>query len=75
VTAALVWLSLLADDLSGAPADARAAFGALAIAAVIVIGWGAVLELRLRAFERQAKAASRLSRCLFAAAGMKRWRR
>ena len=75
MTAALLWLSALAEDFSGAPEGAKAAFGALAVAAAVVVCWGAVLELRVRAFDRQAKAAARLSRCLFAAAGMKRWRR
>jgi hypothetical protein len=76
MTAAIVaWMTALAHDLAGAPADLQAAAGGLAVGAAMLIAWGAAAELRARAFRKQAKAAQRLSRSLFAAAGVKRWRR
>jgi threonine/homoserine/homoserine lactone efflux protein len=76
MTAAVVaWMTALAQDLAGAPPELQAAAGGIAVGAAVLIAWGAAAELRVRAFRKQAKAAERLSRSLFAAAGVKRWRR
>lgn len=71
----LAWAGALAQDIAGAPADLKAAAGGIAVAAALLIGWGAAAELRFRGQHKRATAARRLSRSLFAAAGLKRWRR
>ena len=74
IAAAILWLAALAEDLSGAPGEAQAVLGALAVGVLLIILWGGAAELRVRAFQKQTKAAARLSRCLFAAAGLRRKR-
>ena len=73
MTAALfLWAGALAQDLAGAPAEAQASLGLLGAGVLALLGWGLVLEARERAARRRWQAAERLSRCLFAAAGVRR---
>jgi hypothetical protein len=72
--AAVAWLLALAQDVAGAPADAQAALGGLLVGSLAAVSWGLVAELQLRSQRRRARAAERLSRSLFAAAGARRRR-
>jgi hypothetical protein len=55
-----------------APSEAQAAAGGLAVGSVVMLAWGLVLLLHERASRRRSRAAARLSRTLFAAAGVRR---
>ena len=73
MTAALFcWGAALANDLAGAPAEAQASLGLLTAGVLALLAWGLFLEARARAARRRWLAAERLSRCLFAAAGVRR---
>jgi hypothetical protein len=55
-----------------APSEAQAAAGGLLIFGVVLLTWGLVLLLHERASRRRSRAAARISRTLFAAAGVRR---
>ena len=68
------WFAELAQYVAGAPGEAQAALSALALGALLLLAWGLAAEAVSRARFRQARAAARPSRCLFAAAGAGRRR-
>ncbi len=70
--ALMLFAAALAEDLAGAPGQAQAALGGLFAFGFIVLAWGAVLCSCERVERKRWRAAQRLSRCLFAAAGVKR---
>ena len=71
---AVAWLAALAEDIAGAPGEAQAALSGLAVGAVLLLCWGLAAEALSRGRLRRERAAARLSRCLFAAAGAGRRR-
>jgi len=65
-------MSGLFGDLAGAPVEAQGALAVLALAALAALGWGLWAERAHGLRARRFRAAARLSRALFAAAGLRR---
>ena len=72
IAALFAWAAALAVDLASAPGEAHAALGGLFIGGVTVLTWGLLLESRERVSRRRWRAAARVSRVLFAAAGARK---